>query len=88
MFGKTTKLWCKDLVHHPTETTINKLLFRVPGIDYIITIWINVHSMTQTKDVHKDVLWTWKKSQMEIELTYMIHVRYIYQYLLIYHKIP
>ena len=22
---------CKDLVHHPTETTIKKWMFRVPG---------------------------------------------------------
>ena len=28
--GETTFL-CKDLAHHPTETTIKKWMFRVPG---------------------------------------------------------
>ena len=28
---------CKDLVHHPIETTIKKWMFRVPGVGTWIT---------------------------------------------------
>ena len=27
---------CKELVHHPIETTTNKWMFEVPGINYIL----------------------------------------------------